>query len=95
MNRCGLKGCYVFGFSRGVSYALGRSLIPGIEIVWFKKSGHTIPGGEQEKYIEEIEAFIKKLEKKALPCPAAAQNDRIAGIKSDILAYDKELLWNG
>ncbi|MBN4049303.1 alpha/beta hydrolase [bacterium AH-315-N14] len=44
------------------SLQLYTQAIPSCEVVKFLKSGHMIPDEEQQKYIAEIDCFIKKRE---------------------------------
>lgn len=39
-----------------------KESIPELEVIEFQNSGHMIPDEEQQKYIEEIGLFLKKLE---------------------------------
>jgi len=39
-----------------------KESIPGLKVIEFQESGHMIPDEEQQKYIEEIDLFLKKLE---------------------------------
>ncbi|AIQ19845.1 hypothetical protein H70357_26385 [Paenibacillus sp. FSL H7-0357] len=38
-----------------------KESIPGLNVIEFQNSGHMIPDEEQQKYIEEIGLFLKKL----------------------------------
>lgn len=42
---------------------LYKQSVPSFEIIEFEKSGHMIPDEEQQKYIAEIDSFIKKMRK--------------------------------
>lgn len=40
-----------------------KTSVPSLEVIEFKKSGHMIPDEEQQKYVEEVGSFLRKLRK--------------------------------